>query len=86
MIRLYRSEILGMMAILMVAYVAGFYLVVLGFRAESNDLRLLALRIDDWLYRPVITATEKDSVIRQLGYHRVKWLCAGYETRCSTQE
>lgn len=81
-----RAMILWVTVVLVAAYVAGFYLVVLGFRAESNELRLMALRIDDWLYRPVIAVTEKDSFVRKLSQRRVTWLCSGFDSRCKSVE
>lgn len=86
MIRLSRTAILWVTGVLIAAYIVGFYLVVLGFRADSNELRLMALQIDDWLYRPVIALSEKDSIIRKLSQRRVMWLCSGFESKCKSVE
>jgi hypothetical protein len=71
---------------LFIIYFAGFYLVVFGFRCESNDIRFLTLKIDDLLYQPVISLVDESSIIRRIAYHRVKWLCEGYDKRCNTED
>jgi hypothetical protein len=65
-----------------ILYISGFYLVVFGFRSNSDSARLFALQLDTALYHPLISSSSENGVIRKLSRHRIALLCEEYKERC----
>jgi hypothetical protein len=69
-----------------VAYSVGFYAIMFGIRADHDVLREAALRVDTYLYHPLLVVAQKrNPFLLTIYLHRYRFMCKGHEHRCSVE-